>query len=80
MTMKAHTYYIIFGRPPIGGKLPHPPPLAAPQTSTDIIVYIYLHLKLHYGFHCYSADLPVAVSPSIVMTVFVWVGYMGPSV
>jgi len=21
MTMKAHTYYIIFGRPPIGGKL-----------------------------------------------------------
>ena len=22
MTMKAHTYYIIFGRPPIGGKLP----------------------------------------------------------
>jgi len=20
--MKAHTYYIIFGRPPIGGKLP----------------------------------------------------------
>ena len=30
MTMKAHTYYIIFGRPPIGGKLPHLPPLAAP--------------------------------------------------
>jgi len=29
MTMKAHTYYIIFGRPPIGGKLP-PSPLAAP--------------------------------------------------
>ena len=28
MTMKAHTYYIIFGRPPIGGKLP-PFPLAA---------------------------------------------------
>ena len=52
------------------GKLPHPPPLAAPQTSTDIIVPIYLHLKLHYGFHCYSADLPVAVSPpSIVMKV-----------
>jgi len=22
MTMKAHAYYIIFGRPPIGGKLP----------------------------------------------------------
>jgi len=29
MAMKAHTYYIIFGRPPTGGKLP-PFPLAAP--------------------------------------------------
>ena len=26
MTMKAHTYYVIFGRPPIGGKLPPVPP------------------------------------------------------
>jgi len=26
MTMKAHTYYIIFGPPPIGGKLPAFPP------------------------------------------------------
>ena len=26
MKMKAHTYYIIFGRPPIGGKLPPLPP------------------------------------------------------
>jgi len=26
MTMKAHKYYIIFGRPPIGGKLPPSPP------------------------------------------------------
>ena len=26
MTMKAHTYYIFFGRPPIGGKLPPFPP------------------------------------------------------
>ena len=24
MTMKAHTYYIIFGRPPIGGKASPP--------------------------------------------------------
>jgi len=24
--MKAHAYYIIFGRPPIGGKLPPFPP------------------------------------------------------
>jgi len=29
MTTKAHTYYIIFGRPPIGGSFP-PFPLAAP--------------------------------------------------
>ena len=26
LTMTAHTYYIIFGRPPIGGKLPLLPP------------------------------------------------------
>jgi len=25
MTMKAHTYYIIFGRPPMGGSFPPPP-------------------------------------------------------
>jgi len=25
VTMKAHTYYIIFGRPPIGGSFPLPP-------------------------------------------------------
>jgi len=32
MTMKAHTYYIIFGRPPIGGEASpsYPHPLAAP--------------------------------------------------
>ena len=35
MTMKAHTYYIIFGRPPIGGKLP-PFPLAAPLSLASI--------------------------------------------
>ena len=31
--MKAHTYYIVFGRPLIGGKLP-PSPLAAPLSPT----------------------------------------------
>ena len=36
MTMKAHTYYIIFGRPPIGGgKLPPPLPLAAPLVAVE---------------------------------------------
>ena len=34
MTIKAHTYYIIFGRPPIGGKLPPFPPRGA--TATDV--------------------------------------------
>jgi len=33
MTMKAHTYYIIFGRPPIGGKLS---PLAAPLACNHV--------------------------------------------
>jgi len=33
MTMKAHKYYIIFGRPPIGRKL-LPLPLAAPLNRT----------------------------------------------
>ena len=38
MTMKAHTYYIIFGRPPIGGgKLPPPYPLAAPLSATTTL-------------------------------------------
>jgi len=34
MTMKAHTYYIIFGRPPIGGKASAFPPLAAPLSRS----------------------------------------------
>jgi len=37
MTMKAHTYYITFGRPPIGGKLPPPYPLAAPLLRTPLL-------------------------------------------
>jgi len=35
MTMKAHTYYIIFGRPPIGGSFP-PSPLAAPLPTAAV--------------------------------------------
>ena len=34
MTMKAHTYYIIFGRPPIGGNFT-PFPLAAPLIGAN---------------------------------------------
>ena len=45
MTMKAHTYYIIFGRPPIGGKLP---PLGG---ATDSFLYPpsqSVHVVCHY--------------------------------
>jgi len=38
MTMKRHTYYIIFGRPPIGGKLP-PSPVAAPLVPEVAMPY-----------------------------------------
>jgi len=39
MTMKAHTYYIIFGRPPIGGGRSFPPsPLAAPLPTACCVV------------------------------------------
>ena len=34
--MKAHTYYIIFGRPPIGGEASRLPPLAAPLPVTEL--------------------------------------------
>jgi len=38
MTMKAHTYYIIFGRPPIGGgNFPPPPPLAGPLAPRILV-------------------------------------------
>ena len=48
MTMKAHTYYVIFGRPPIGGKLP-PSRLAAPSCLTQIdVVLRRLRDKLTY--------------------------------
>ena len=40
MTMKAHTYYIIFGRPPIKGKLPPSPGGAtAAQYMTDCCIH-----------------------------------------
>jgi len=36
MTMKAHTYYILFGRPSIGGKLPLFPPGGATDSEYAI--------------------------------------------
>jgi len=38
MTTKAHTYYIIFGRPPIGGKLLALPSLGDATAVDDPIV------------------------------------------
>jgi len=35
MTMKAYTYYIIFGRLPIRGKLLPLPPMAAPLVGEE---------------------------------------------
>jgi len=48
MTMKAHTYYIIFGRLPIGGSFPLPP--AAPLNSgvsSDNAVAVILMQKFY---------------------------------
>ena len=61
MTMKAHTYYIIFGRPPIGGKLPpslHPPPFSGGATACNGLVREVSPLTPHYDIalhYMYSA-------------------------
>ena len=49
--MNAHTYYIIFGRPPIVGKLP-PFPLAAPLVHTDIASGSMLAATMHQCQQC----------------------------
>jgi len=49
MTMKAHTYYIIFGRPPIGGKLPPFPPGGATANYVNLSLLVFSkQLTLHY--------------------------------
>jgi len=40
MTMKAHTYYIIFGRPSIGRKLPTSPPGGASVIDNMILTFV----------------------------------------
>jgi len=69
MTMKAHTYYIIFGRPPIGGSFPFPPlaaplylglrggELARPDTGLAIIYNCFKTFAFQLGIHC---DSPAA--------------------
>ena len=39
MTMKAHTYYIIFGRPPTGGKLSPFSPSGGATDSRDCLIF-----------------------------------------
>jgi len=46
MTMKAHTYYIIFGRPPIRGKLPAFPPGGATGSECTCTDRRLIHLAV----------------------------------
>ena len=55
MTMKAHTYYIIFGRPPIGGKLP-PSGGATAVNAENTILRPVLYKSLMQAAPCFSND------------------------
>ena len=58
MTMKAHTYYIIFGRPPIEEKLPPSPLLAAPlHIGLHNILILILIILITLDFACTSLPL-----------------------
>ena len=53
MAMKAHTYYIIFGRPPIGGEASPPSPLAAPLHTIVISNVLSFFLRISQVYeHC----------------------------
>ena len=39
MTMKAHTYYIIFGRPPIGGEASPPSPWRRHCVDLPVVLF-----------------------------------------
>ena len=62
MTMKAHTYYIIFGRPPIGGSFP-PSSLAAPPRG--VVAYIPQLL----GMRTFTASASIVADKSICPTI-----------
>ena len=79
MTIKAHTYYIIFGRPPIGGgSFPSSSPLAAPQTTVHHLCnvyrccrcYRYQYYRLDIRLHDARADGVVAVTGTDLVVVF----------
>jgi len=50
MTMKAHTYYIIFGRPPIGGGFFPSPPGGATATECDVLIVCRQHNDKEWKF------------------------------
>ena len=61
VTMKARTYYIIFGRPPIGGKLPPSPPGGATATDSGVARNCRQGVRESVAFlsvHSRSAALP----------------------
>ena len=70
MTMKAHTYYIIFGHPPIWGSFP--PPLTAPlvhckgqSCSATVTKQLATPCQLHRHFYTHIQHTDVACSLSM---------------
>jgi len=58
--MKAHTYYTIFGRPPIGGKLPLHCDEYQPQqldTAADVGIHRIFSLAYRHSFLLCFVDL-----------------------
>jgi len=78
ITMKAHTYYIIFGRPPIGGSFP-PFPLAAPLHGSNLIkphsetvmepalCQLYRHIIVRYVDWCVRRTQVIKMLLAIVL-------------
>jgi len=75
MTMNAHTYCIIFGRPPIGGKLPPFLPLAAPLLKRHGLIQFIKTRRSKIGCErvlrsrskriAFASPLSLSLSPSL---------------
>ena len=56
--MKAHTYYIIFGCPPIGGEAsPHPPPLMSLVFLAAYLMHLHIVSKMTGWFPYFCITL-----------------------